>query len=56
MYGAQKFIYRVLVGKPGRKRPLKRPRRRCEVSIEMYIRETGWGSMHWMNVAKDRDQ
>jgi hypothetical protein len=56
MYGTQKFINRVLVRKPGRKRPVRRSRRRCEVSIEMDIKEAGWGRMDWINLDKDRDQ
>ena len=31
--------YRVLVGKPERKRPLGRPRRRWEDNIKMHFRE-----------------
>jgi hypothetical protein len=35
--------YRVLVGKPDRKRPLGRHRRRWEDNIKMYLQEVGWG-------------
>ena len=35
--------YRVLVGEPGIRRPLKRPRRRWEDNIKMYRREVRWG-------------
>jgi hypothetical protein len=34
-------VYRVLVGKPERKRPLERPRRRWEDEIKMDLRGTG---------------
>jgi hypothetical protein len=34
-------VYRVLVGKPERKRPLGRPRRRWEDNIELDLREIG---------------
>jgi hypothetical protein len=34
-------VYRILVGKPKGKRPLKRPRRRWEDGIKMDLRETG---------------
>jgi hypothetical protein len=37
--------YKVLVGKPEGKRPLVRPIWRWEDNINMYIRETGLGSM-----------
>jgi hypothetical protein len=36
-------LYRVLVEKPERKRPLEKPRRRWEDEIKMDIREIGWG-------------
>jgi len=33
--GARRVVYRVLVGKPERKRPLGRPRDRWEVNVKM---------------------
>jgi hypothetical protein len=44
------------VGKPERKRPLGRPRRRWVDNIKIYLRETGWDGMEWIDVAQDRDQ
>jgi hypothetical protein len=44
------------VGKPEGKRPLGRPRGRWVDNIKMDLRETGWVSMDWINVAQDRDQ
>jgi hypothetical protein len=44
------------VGKPERMRPLGRPRRRWEDSIKMDLREIGWGGMHWIDLAQDKDQ
>jgi len=38
-------VYRVLVGKPGGKRPLGRPRRRWEDNIQMNLQEVGCGCM-----------
>jgi hypothetical protein len=35
-------VYTVLVGKPERKRPLGRPRRRWDDRIKMDLWETGW--------------
>jgi hypothetical protein len=35
--------YRVLMGIPEGRRPLERPRHRWVDSIEMDIREVGWG-------------
>jgi hypothetical protein len=34
--------YRILVGKPEGKRPLRRPRRRWVDNIKMDLREIGW--------------
>jgi hypothetical protein len=39
--GEEKKVYRVLVGKPVRKRPLGRPRRRFEDRIRMEPKEIG---------------
>jgi hypothetical protein len=54
--GAKRDTYRLLAGKPKRKRPLGRPRRRWVDSIKMDIREIGWGDMDWSDLAQDRDQ
>jgi hypothetical protein len=48
--------YRVLMGKQEGKRPLGRPRRRWEDGIRMDLREIGWGSVDWMQLAQDRDR
>jgi hypothetical protein len=37
--GEKKNAYRLLVGKPVRKRPIGRPRRRWVDNIRMYLRE-----------------
>jgi hypothetical protein len=44
------------VGKPEGKRPLGRPRRRSVNNIKMDLREIGWDSVDWIELAKDRDQ
>jgi hypothetical protein len=41
--GEGRNVYRVLVGKTEGKRPLERPRCRCEDWIKMDLREIGWG-------------
>jgi len=41
-------VYRVLVEKPEGKRPLGRPRRRWEDSIEMDLQEVVGGRGDWM--------
>jgi len=48
-------VHRVLVGKPERKRPLGRPRRRWENTIKMDLREVGGGG-DWMELVQDRDR
>ena len=43
-YGKKRWVYRILVGKPERKRPHGRPRRRWEDNIKMDLQEVGcWG-------------
>jgi hypothetical protein len=37
-----KNAYKIFVGRPERKRPIGRPRRRWEDNIRMYLREIGW--------------
>jgi hypothetical protein len=39
--GEGRGVYRVLVGRPKGKRPLGRPRRRCEDNIKLDLREIG---------------
>ena len=41
--GEDRGVHRVLVGKPERKRPLGRPRRRWEDNIKMDRQEVGGG-------------
>jgi hypothetical protein len=48
-------VYRVLVGKPERKRPLGRLRCRWVDNIKMDLGEIGWGSMDWVGMAQGRD-
>ena len=54
--GERRGVYRVLVGKPGGKRPLGRPRRRWEDNIKMDLQEVRCGGMDWMDLARDRDR
>jgi hypothetical protein len=46
-------MYRVLMGKPERKRPLERPRRRWEVGLKINLREIGWRGVEWIHLAQD---
>jgi hypothetical protein len=54
--GETRNAYRILVGKPERKRPLGRPRRRWVDSIKMEFREIRWYGIDWIKLAQDRDQ
>jgi hypothetical protein len=48
--------YRILVGKPERKRPLRRPRSRWVDIIKTNLEEIEWDGMDWVDLARDRDQ
>ena len=49
--GGEERRIKGLVGKPEGKRPLVRPRRRCED-----LQEVGCGGMDWIVLAQDRDR
>jgi hypothetical protein len=54
--GEARKVYRVLVGKLERKRPLGRQRRRWEDVIRKDLREIGSGGVEWIQLAQDRDR
>ncbi|KAJ4436467.1 hypothetical protein ANN_16498, partial [Periplaneta americana] len=54
--GESRNGYRVFVGRPEGKRPLRRPRRRWEDNIKMDLREVGYDGREWIDLAQDRDQ
>ena len=54
--GNERGLYRVLVGKPGGRRPLGRPRSRWVVNIRMDLQEMGCGYMDWIGLAQDTDR
>jgi hypothetical protein len=54
--GDGKAVYRVLVGKPEGKRPLRRHRRRWEDNIKANVQEMECGGMDWIELARDRDR
>jgi hypothetical protein len=54
--GEMRNAYRLLVGKPERRRPLGRPRHRWLDNITMDLVEVGWGDVDWIGLAQDRDR
>ena len=51
--GERRGAYRVLVGKPEVKRPLRRPRHRWEDDIKMNARIVGWvawTTLMWLRI------
>ena len=53
--GKRKGLYRVLVGKPEGKGPLRRPRHRWDDNIKMDLQEVGCGGVDW-KVAPYKDK
>jgi len=51
-----RHVYKVLVWRPERKRPLGRPRRRWDGNIKMDLREIGIDGVNWIQLAQDRIQ
>jgi len=51
----ERVVYRVLVGKPEGRRPVRRPRRRWVDNIRTDLQEVGYGYMAWIGLAQDRD-
>jgi hypothetical protein len=47
--------YRFVVGKPERRRPLGRPRRRWEDNIKMDLGGIGCRGMDWIDLPEGRD-
>jgi len=54
--GEEMGVYRVLLGKLERKRPLGRPRRRWVDNFRTDLHEVGCGYMDWIGLAQDRDR
>ena len=50
--GEGKVVYRVLVGNPGGRRPLGKPRRRWEDNIKMDLQEVVCRGMDWIQLAQ----
>jgi hypothetical protein len=54
--GDEIYAYKVLIKKPEGKRPLRRPRHRCEGGIKVDLNEIGWYVVTWRTMAQNRDQ
>jgi hypothetical protein len=52
----ERKVYKVSVGNPEGKRPLRRPRRRWEDGIRMNLGEIDLGGVDWIRLAQDRDR
>ena len=48
-------VFEILTGKPTGKRPLGRPRHRCEDNIRMDLEEIGINAGNWVDSAQDRN-
>jgi hypothetical protein len=55
MGGGERCLYKVLGGRPERKRPLGRPMRRWEDNIRLGLRLIG-NDANWIRLAQDRVQ
>jgi hypothetical protein len=53
--GEKKNVCRFSVGQAEGKSLLGRSRCRWDDNIKMDLREIGWGGMHWIDLAQDRD-
>jgi hypothetical protein len=54
--GEMRKAYRLLVGKPEGKRPLRRPRCRWVDNIRMDFGEVGWSDVDWIGLAQNRNR
>jgi hypothetical protein len=54
--GQTRNANKILVGKPERKKPLGRPRRRWEDNIRMDLTGIGWEDVNRIHLAQDRVQ
>jgi hypothetical protein len=54
--GEVRGAYNILVGRSEGRRPLGRTRHRWEDNIKIDLRKTGFGDVHWIHWAQDRDR
>jgi hypothetical protein len=48
--GERRSAYRILVGKPERRRPLGRTRRRWVENMKIDLRDIGWDGIDWIDL------
>jgi hypothetical protein len=56
MKGEKRNAYRLLVGKPQRKKPQRRRRRRWVGNIKMHLDEIEWVDVGWICLAQNRNE
>jgi hypothetical protein len=49
----EKKAYRLLIGKPDGKRPLRRPRHRCMDNVKIDFGATDWVGVDWIGLPED---
>jgi hypothetical protein len=54
--GEKRNAYRLLVGKPERKKTIRKTKTRWVDNITMYLGEVGWGGVDWIGLAQDRNR
>jgi hypothetical protein len=54
--GEKRSTCRLLVLKPGGRRPLLRPKHRWVDNFKIDLGEVGWGDVDWIGLAKDRNE
>jgi len=54
--GQPRNVYRILVGKPEEKRPLRKPRHIRGDDIKTDLKVVVWNNVSWINLAPARDQ
>ena len=54
--GDRRAEYRVLIGEPDGKRPLRKHRRRWEDNINICLKHLGWGDLNWIDLIQNRDR
>jgi hypothetical protein len=54
--GKKRNAYRILMGKPEGRRPLRKPRSGWGDNIKMDLREMVWGGMDWIDLTQGTDQ